>query len=266
MAMTDADRIFTQDMSANYERLLGPAFFTPMAPFVADVVTASRPLSILETAAGTGILTRLLADRLPDSQIVATDLSQAMLDYGATVAQQPNIAWQQADAQDLPFDDGSFDVVVCQFGAMFFPDRVRGYQEARRVLRDGGRYVMAIWDRLDANDLTRVGARATEGFVGGPPTFVERVPHGYFDVERIHGDLAQAGFEAVDVTTASARPQANAADIAMGLGLGTPQLAEYDGDKGEVVSAITERLLAELGTGDGETVEGNTRALIVDAR
>jgi SAM-dependent methyltransferase len=263
--MSDADRTFTESMTQGYERLLGPAWFAPMAPFVADAVSSTGPRSVLETAAGTGILTRLLADRLPDSQIVATDLSQPMLDYGATIAPQPNIAWQQANAQDLPFDDAAFDVVVCQFGAMFFPDRVLGYREARRVLRDGGRYVMAIWDTLDANDTARVIARASENFLGGGPTFLERVPYGYADTDEIRSDLAAAGFEQVDITTASARPRVKASDVAQGAGLGTPQLAEYDGDKTAVVAAMTARLLAELGTGDGETVEGNTRAFIVNA-
>jgi SAM-dependent methyltransferase len=260
-----ADLTFTEAMSENYETLLGPAWFTPMAPFVADAVASTRPRSVLETAAGTGILTRLLADRLPDSQIVATDLSQPMLDYGATVAREQNIEWQTGDAQDLPFDDAAFDVVVCQFGAMFFPDRVLGYREARRVLRQGGRYVMAIWDNLEANDTARVIARASEDFLGGGPTFFERVPYGYADTDQIRADLATAGFEQVDITTASARPRVRASDVAQGAGLGTPQLAEYDGDKTAVVAAMTQRLIAELGTGDGETVDGQIRAFIVDA-
>ena len=266
LLMSDADRTFTQTMSENYERLLGPAFFMPLAPFVADAVVSGDPSAVLETAAGTGILTRLLAERLPDSQIVATDLSQAMIDYGTGVAPQPNIRWQQADAQALPFDADSFDTVVCQFGAMFFPDRVLGYSEAHRVLSDGGRYVMAIWDVLDHNDFIRVAARATEPYLGGPPTFAERVPHGYTDTGQIRADLAAADFDDVQVTTANARPRVGAADLARGFGLGTPQLAEYAGDKEEVISAMIDRLLAELGTGDGDTVEGNTQAFIVEAR
>jgi SAM-dependent methyltransferase len=260
-----AERTFTQAMSENYERLLGPAWFTPMAPFVADAVAAADPGSVLETAAGTGIVTRVLAERLPDCQIIATDLSQAMIDYGATVASQPNIAWRQADAEELPFEDGSFDVVVCQFGVMFFPDRIRGYREARRVLREGGRYVVGIWDALDANDTARVSARVSENFLGGGPTFYERVPYGYSDTDQISSDLGAAGFERVEIETVSARPRVSAADLARGAGLGTPQLAEYDGDKDEVVAAIATRLLDELGTGDGETVEGKIQALVVTA-
>jgi SAM-dependent methyltransferase len=264
--MTDeADRTFTQTMSESYERLLGPAWFTPMTPFVADAVSAAAPDSVLETAAGTGILTRVLAERMPGCQIVATDLSQAMIDYGATVATQPNIAWQQADAQELPFEDGSFDVVVCQFGVMFFPDRLLGYREARRALGAGGRYVVAIWDTLDDNDVARVAAAVSEDFIGRGPTFYERVPYGYADTDQISSDLKAAGFTRVDISTASARPRVRAADVARGAGLGTPQLAEYDGDKDEVVAAITTRLLDELGIGDGETVEGKIQALVITA-
>jgi SAM-dependent methyltransferase len=264
--MSDADRIFTHAMSERYEKLLGPVLFIPMAPFTAEAVAATDPEAVLETAAGTGIVTRLLADRLPSSQIVATDLSQPMIDYGATVAPQPNIRWQQADAQDLPFDDDTFDVAACQFGAMFFPDRVRAYREAHRVLRPGGRYVLGIWDDLAHNDITRVAASGSEPFVGGRPTFAERVPHGYADVDQIRADLAAAGFAHVDVTTATARPQTSASSFARGIGLGTPQLADYAGDKDEVLAAMSDRLLAELGTGDGDTVEGTSQALIVEAR
>lgn len=264
--MSEADRTFTQAMSENYERLLGPAFFIPLAPFVADTVVSADPSAVLETAAGTGILTRLLAQRLPDSQIVASDLSQAMIDYASTVVPEPNIRWQQADALDLPFDADSFDTVVCQFGAMFFPDRVLGYREAHRVLVDGGRYVMAIWDLLDYNDFIREAARASEPYLGGPPTFAERVPHGYADTDRIRADLAAADFDDVQITTAKARPRVGAADLARGFSLGTPQLAEYTGDKEEVIAAMIDRLVAEFGTGDGDTVEGDTQAFVVEAR
>jgi SAM-dependent methyltransferase len=157
--MSDADRTFTQSMAENYEQLLGPVLFAPMAPFAVDAVAVDSPRDIVEMAAGTGIVTRQLAARLPASQIVATDLSQPMLDYGATIAPLPTIRWQQADAQDLPLDDDSFDAALCQFGAMFFPDRVRAYREARRVLRPGARYVLGIWDALDGRDHPRGGAR-----------------------------------------------------------------------------------------------------------
>jgi len=261
-----ADRTFTQAMSESYERLLGPVLFTPMAPFTAEAVAESSPRDVLETAAGTGIVTRLLADHLPDSQIVATDLSQAMLDCGAVVAPRSNVRWQQADAQELPFPDDSCDVVACQFGVMFFPDRVRAYREARRVLRPGGRYVVGIWDVLDTNDITRVAVRATEPYLGGPPTFAERVPHGYADPDQIRSDLTAGGFGDVEVTMATARVHTGAADFARGFGLGTPQLAEYDGDKDEVIASMAEGLVADLGTGDGDRVEGQIQALIVEAR
>jgi SAM-dependent methyltransferase len=263
--MSDADRTFTQSMSENYENLLGPVLFVPMAPFTVDVVAAIEPSDVLETAAGTGIVTRLLAERLPDSQIVATDLSQPMLDYGASVAPRPNVRWQQADAQDLPFDDDLFDVAVCQFGAMFFPDRGRAYRESRRVLRSGGSYVVGIWGDLDHNPITGVATRASEPFLGGPPTFAERVPHGYADVDRIRADLTEAGFQSVDVAIAAAVAQTSAASFARGFASGTPQLADYDGDKDAVVAAMAERLVAELGVGDGDIIEGPTQALIVTA-
>ena len=114
------------------------------------------PNDVLETAAGTGVLTRALSQQLPASaHIVATDLNQPMLDQAARRQQAGTVEWKQADALALPFADRSFDVVACQFGVMFFPDKVQGYKEARRVLRPGGRFLFNVWDRISENEFRR---------------------------------------------------------------------------------------------------------------
>ena len=143
---------------------------------------------MLETAAGTGVLTRAMASRLAaDVRIVATDLNQPMLDQAA--AQQPadrRLTWQQADALALPFEDRSFDVVACQFGAMFFPDKVQGYREARRVLKPGGRFLFNVWDRIEDNEFADVVTEALAAiFPQDPPRFMARTPHGYHDAAKI---------------------------------------------------------------------------------
>src|SRR4029077_3593512 len=109
--------------------------------------------AVLETAAGSGVVTRALAPRLPPAASYAvTDLNQPMLDY-ASSRQAPDhrINWRQADALALPFEDATFDLVCCQFGAMFFPDRVSGYREAKRVLKPQGHLLFNVWDRIEAN-------------------------------------------------------------------------------------------------------------------
>ena len=137
--MTATDTVFAGSIPAIYDRYMVPLIFAPYAALVADRARALAPRRILETAAGTGVVTEALHRALPHAEIVATDLNPPMLEQAAQRVSAANIRFQQADALDLPFDDGSFDLVVCQFGVMFFPDKVKGDAEARRVLRDAPR-------------------------------------------------------------------------------------------------------------------------------
>src|SRR6202007_19702 len=150
------------------------------------------PQAILETAAGTGVLTRAISSLLPGHiRIVATDLNQPMLNYAmAQQADDPRIEWRQADALLLPFADHSFDIAVCQFGVMFFPDKVQAHKEARRVLRSGGHYFFNVWDRISENEFADVVTQALATlFPHDPPYFMARTPHGYHEVEQIREDL-----------------------------------------------------------------------------
>jgi ubiquinone/menaquinone biosynthesis C-methylase UbiE len=163
--MSEIDKAFTGAIPALYDRYLGPFLFAPYAADVAARAARLAPAEVLETAAGTGIVTRALRRALPETAtIVATDLNQAMLDHAAAQLPAGAVIWRQADATVLPFADGSFDALVCQFGVMFFPDKALGYREARRVLRPGGTFLFSVWDRLSANEAedTVVGALAAQ--------------------------------------------------------------------------------------------------------
>ena len=148
------DKIFAGPVPELYDRHMGPILLQPFAEVVAGRLGAADR-DILETAAGTGILTRAIAAALPASRIIATDLNQAMLDVAA--ARMPaGAVWRKADAQALPFADAAFDVVVCCFGVMFMPDKAAAYGEARRVLRLGGRLILTVWDRIETNPLPHI--------------------------------------------------------------------------------------------------------------
>lgn len=190
------DPIFKGSMPAFYDRYLGPVSFMPYATEMAQRVKVFNPKQLLETACGTGIVTYAIADALPRSaEIVATDLSQPMLDFAAAKRPDSAIVWRQADAQALPFDDGSFDAIICQFGVMFFPDKAKGFSEARRVLKAGGRFLFAVWGNLESNELPRINTDAIATmFPDDPPTFMRRVPYGYNDENTISAQLREAGF------------------------------------------------------------------------
>src|SRR5260221_9290112 len=150
--MTDADRAFAGSIPALYDRFLGPLIFEPYAADLAARLADLREGPLLEIAAGTGIVTRALARRLAAGiAIVASDLNQAMLDFAASQRSARPVTWQRADAQALPFADASFAAVACQFGVMFFPDKVAAFREARRAPKPAGRPVFSGWGRLGDN-------------------------------------------------------------------------------------------------------------------
>ena len=226
---------------------------------------------MLETAAGSGVVTRALAPRLsPDASYVVTDLNQPMLDYAATRQDADNrITWQKADAQALPFEDAAFDLVCCQFGVMFFPDRPSGYREARRVLRPGGCFLFNAWDRIEENvfadDVTNALA---EFFPNDPPRFLARTPHGYHDTALIRSDLAKAGFyERHDRDQGRAEPRALAALVAIAYCQGTPLRNEIEARGADKLEAATDHAASAIARkhGSGE-VAAKIQAHVILAR
>lgn len=212
IAMLETDKLFAGSIPENYDRYMVPLIFEPFAADIARRAAALSPGAVLEIAAGTGVVTRALAPRLaPGASYVVTDLNQPMLDYAAS-RQTPDsrITWRQADAMALPFEDAAFDLVCCQFGAMFFPNRASAYREARRVLKPGGRFLFNVWDRIEENvfadDVTNALARI---FPDDPPRFLARTPHGYHDKALIRRDLEDAGFSDVAIETRAEQSRAS---------------------------------------------------------
>lgn len=270
MVANEKDKVFAGSIPDIYDQFLVPLIFEPYAADLAQRLAMFAPKRILETAAGTGALTRAIAGRLPDADITATDLNQPMLDRAATRVKGSRVSWQQADALALPFDDRSFDAVACQFGVMFFPDRVAGFKEARRVLREGRPFLFNTWDHISKNELVSVvHAALAEMFADDPPRFMERTPHGYHDPDMIRRDLGAAGFTdvAVDVVTARSKA-ASAYDAAFAYCQGSPWRGEIEARGGpaglqKATQYAAEALAKRFGKG---AIEGGIAALVVSAR
>jgi ubiquinone/menaquinone biosynthesis C-methylase UbiE len=214
--MFETDKVFTGSIPENYDCYMVPLIFEPYALDLAQRAASLSPSAVLETAAGTGVVTRALAPKLsPGASYVVTDLNQPMLDYAAS-RQGPDsrIEWRQADALALPFENAVFDLVCCQFGAMFFPDRSTAYREAKRVLKPGGHFLFNVWDRIEENefadDVTNALARI---FPNDPPRFMARTPHGYHDTALIRSELEEAGFSRVVIETIAAQSRASSPRI-----------------------------------------------------
>ena len=251
-------------MAETYERYLVPALFAPYAADLASRVATSRPDTILELAAGTGVLTHRLGRACHGARVTATDLNPAMVDYAS--ARVTTATWQQADATDLPFEADSFDVVVCQFGVMFFPDKQQAFREVARVLKPGGRFVCNIWDVIERNDFAAaVAAGVEKAFPDDPPTFLSRVPYGYTDALRVAADLEGGGLRLDERLTVALTGHApSAVDLATGFCYGTPLRMAID-QRGAIdvaVRVIAAEMTARLGAGP---VEGALTAQVVTA-
>jgi SAM-dependent methyltransferase len=205
-----SDTIFAGAVPELYERFLVPLIFQPYADDLARRLRSLAPARVLELACGTGVVTRALASSLaPDVEIVATDLNPAMLEQAQSMAIARPVQWRPADAMKLPFDDASFDAVVCQFGAMFFPDKPAAFAEARRVLKPGGTFLFSVWDRIEDNELADVVVEAVARlFPADPPRFLARTPHGYNDVDVIRSDVVAGGFASPVIETLTLRGRA----------------------------------------------------------
>jgi ubiquinone/menaquinone biosynthesis C-methylase UbiE len=264
--MVATDKVFAGSIPEMYDRLMVPLIFEPYARDLAERVAAMQPRQVLETAAGTGVVTRALASHLPaEARIVATDLNPPMLEYAARRLQDERVEWKQADALALPFDDLSFDTVVCQFGAMFFPDKTQGYREVHRVLKPGGQFFFNVWDRIEANEFADVVTQTlAEVFPNDPPRFMARTPHGYHDETQIRAELHAAGFANVSAETVGAHSRApSPLEAAVAYCQGTPLRNEIETRDPSGLEAATKRaaeaLAGRFGSGP---VDGHIRAIV----
>jgi len=270
MNSTNRDRVFSGSIAQLYEQYSVPMIFAPYAKDLTKRVTLSKPKRILEIAAGTGVVTRHMADQLPaDVSIVATDLNQAMLDHAMSVGTSRPVTWQQADAMKLPFGDDAFDAVVCQFGVMFFPDKAAAFAEMRRVLRPGGTLLFNVWDRIEDNEFAECVTQAMAGlFPDDPPRFFVRVPHGYYDQATIADALLRGGFTdpaSFDTVTCESKAE-SARVVATALCQGTPLRNEIEARDASSLSKATDIAAAAIserfGTGP---VSAKMQAIVVAA-
>jgi SAM-dependent methyltransferase len=265
-----SDAIFAGSLPELYDVHLVPLIFEPYA---ADLVARLQDLdigSILEVAAGTGAVTRVMATRLPASvSITATDLNQPMIDHAQSVGTSRPVQWQTGDVMDLPFAEASFDAVVCQFGAMFFPDRPAAFAEVARVLRPGGTFLFNVWDAIEHNEFADVVTRAMGGmFPDDPPLFLTRTPYAYFDQATIQADVAAGGFVSpATVEVVAARSRATSAEVpAIAFCQGTILRNEIEARLPSGLAQATEVAAAAIGDrfGQGE-VDAKISALVISA-
>jgi len=240
------DAAFAGSIPAIYEECLVPVLFAPYAADLVARAAALTPGRVLELAAGTGAVSHALAAALPQAEIVATDLNPAMLAVAEARRSAANLAFQPADAQALPFAEARFDLVLAQFGAMFFPDKPGAFAEARRVLAPGGALLFNVWDALAANPGSAAIHQAVRDAVPEPkPEFLPRTPFGYHDPVAIERDLRAAEFAEIAIeTVARTSPPGSAEVLARGMCLGSPLANELAAHPPELREAAYAAALA----------------------
>jgi ubiquinone/menaquinone biosynthesis C-methylase UbiE len=250
----DANAVFEGSIPENYDRYLGPGFFQPFAKDLVARLERDQPKRVLEIACGTGIVTRELRDRLPfTTQIVATDLNPAMFTFAQRkFGPDENVEWQEADAAALPFPDGSFDAVICQFGLMFVPDKEAAMRECHRVLVRGGAFLFNVWDSMDQNPVVKTGHQTIVSFFErDPPNFYE-LPFGFYDQNVIRPLLENAGFRGIEVSLLTLPFHSSSAqDFATGLVRGNPVATatqERGANVDHLVHAVAERIAERYGS------------------
>ncbi|MFQ5757925.1 MAG: class I SAM-dependent methyltransferase [Acidiferrobacterales bacterium] len=269
MTKPSSDSSFTDDVARFYESTLVPLIFESYAEDLAGRAQELEPDTVLEVACGTGVVTRALATALPSAcEIIATDLNEAMVAHGESIGTFRPVTWRSADAMALPFEDESFDVVVCQFSVMFIPDRVGAYREIRRVLRPGGTFLFNVWNGIEHNEFASTVTDALSAlYPENPPVFLKRTPHGHGSPREIEADIIAAGFNKChldrrDDISVAASPDLPAIAYCQGTPLRNEIESREPGGLERATEAATDAMRKRYGDGP---IEGRISAVVVSA-
>jgi ubiquinone/menaquinone biosynthesis C-methylase UbiE len=244
---------FIGNIPEHYDTGLGPVIFVDYAAEIARRTAACGPERVLETAAGTGMTGQLRDVLPPGAHLIATDLNAPMLDVARTKFRSGEaVDFRPADAASLPFSDGAFDAVVCQFGVMFFPQKEAAYREVHRVLAGGGHYLFSVWDSHRHNPFGRIAHEAAASFFPADPPQFYNVPFSYYRIDPIKESLIEIGFNNINIAVVKLYKEIpDVARFARGLIHGNPLIDQIRTRGGvepdRVVDALTRALRAEFG-------------------
>jgi ubiquinone/menaquinone biosynthesis C-methylase UbiE len=246
--MSEHKNAFDNTIPGVYERYLGPYLYEPFALFTTERIQPGAK-QVLEVGAGTGRLTRHLVQKIgSDARLTAIDINPAMLAIAEQLVREPNLEFQVADAQSLPFPDASFDIVVCQFSLMFLPDKQKGFQEAWRVLRPGGQFLFLTWDKAEHNRTLHISQQTLlELLKAPPPPFFGRAYSSMNDPEVLRMYAETAGFTQTTIEKVTLIGQSpSAMDAAIGFVEGNAMIHEILKEGPEFLGRIKEAIVKRI--------------------
>jgi len=254
--MSTKSSSFVGDIPGHYDNGLGPNIFVDYADSLVDLCYEADAKNVIELAAGTGIVSRKLRDKLPpDTKLLITDLNPPMLEVAkGKFSEGENVEFGVANAMNLPFDDDVFDLMVCQFGVMFFPDKSASYQEAARVLKPGGRYIFNVWSAMSENPFSKMAHDVGAQFFPDDPPGFYKVPFHYGDPEAVRADLAAGGWrevrhETIQINKTIVNPEA----FATALVYGNPMIDEIRERGGVKPEQVASEMLSALSAAFGSS-------------
>jgi ubiquinone/menaquinone biosynthesis C-methylase UbiE len=247
---------FAGSVPANYDQYLGPVLFEPYAIDLVSRINKASYKNVLELACGTGRVTKHLVSSLPaQGSLIATDLNKDMLNVAKNIIPGTHVKWMVVDAQELPFDENTFDHIICQFGVMFFPDKKKGFDEAYRVLQTNGRFLFNVWDSLEMNPRSAIIKQIMQEIMGDEaPDFLSKGPYSYYDKDIIEASLESAGFKNIKLEVVQKTAYyAFAEDLIKGFVDGSPLSAYLVQQSPSLQQKIKDRLKQVIVAEFGET-------------
>jgi SAM-dependent methyltransferase len=268
---------FNKSIPQNYEDYLTPFIFDPYAEDLVERIgskTGATSLkNVLELACGTGAVTKQLLTRLPSTtQLIATDLQPDMISTAKiSVAKHhlsaSNLTWDTVDMTNIPYEDNRFDLIVCQFGLMLVPEKLKALTEMHRVLRPGGRLLSSVWSDIQHNQIWDITGSVIESFIGTNPMLHDPGPFSMTDANIGLKGLKKAGFPDARVTTVDKTGKiATAAMAVKGITEGLPvwiAISQKDPSlPAKVQSALEQELINRLGD---HPLQSSLQALVFEA-
>lgn len=235
---------FSGTIPETYDKYLGPLLFEPYAKDIIERIKKKKFLNVLELACGTGRVTQYLRDILPaDARIVATDINPDMLNIAQNKITGKNIEWKEADMQNIPFKDSEFDLVICQFGIMFVPDKEKAYSEIYRVLKKDGMFLFNTWNKLEKNRLLFSADEIINDYFKDNPVLFYQIPFSYFKIDEIEKHLTEAGFSSFQITELETEGLSDSvSDATTGMVEGNPVLSAINEKDPKLIPVIKEKL------------------------
>jgi ubiquinone/menaquinone biosynthesis C-methylase UbiE len=262
--MSEANRYNLTGRAAEmYERNMVSAIFAPFAQALLEIADIQPGETVLDVACGTGIVARLAAPKAaPGGRVVGLDFNAEMLDVARTVARDADIRWVEGSASAMPLADREFDVVLCQHGLQYFPDRPASLRDMRRVARDHGRLVLSVWRPIRFNRGHATFADVLQRRVGEAAAATRRAPFALSDADEVRALIEQAGFRGATMTLVVRVVRFASAEAMVRLMMaGTPLAAAMaDTDRG-----VLQRVIDEVTSGLSDYVDDRGLAIPMES-